>query len=250
MRHLLLSRWQGSIFAACLGLDCSLVWQQGIESLATKEDWQLSFTEETAGEILLISLPRLLFFCDQSEETITKPHHLAESQLAINSYVRAMALILREKLVAERLFQDLQATFGQDYDHESLQTLQISLEEGKSLQEVKEQLPLSCWEIWLALYCFVTSAEDVVLTINRAEQFGGAEVVALAGALSGAHNGVSGIPIPWRCRYREQLKHWKTKLEAMFITWSGSYQFARMGQPMDINHLNAIALPEVIQPRY
>lgn len=250
MRHLLLSRWEGSIFAACLGLDCSLIWQQGIESLATKGDWQPSLRKESAGEILLVSLPRLLFFCDQPEAAITQPHELAESQLAITSYVQVMTTILTEQLVIETLFQDLQAAFWQEDDNEILQTLQISLEQGKPLREVKEQLPLTCWQIWLALYCFVTSAEDLVLTVNRADQFGGAEVTALVGALSGANNGISAIPIRWRCRYRKQLKSWKAKIEAMFITWSGNYQFARMSQPMEINQLSSIALPGVIQPRH
>ncbi len=250
MRHLLLSRWEGSIFLACLGLDCSLIWQQGIESLAAKGDWQPSLRKESPGEILLVSLPRLLFFCDQPEGAITQPHQLAESQLAIISYTKVMAAIFREQLVRKRLFQDLQVALWQEDDHEILQTLQINLKQGKSLQEVKKQLPPSCWEIWLALYCFVTSAEDIVLTVNRADQWGGAEVTALVGALSGAYNGVSAIPIPWRYRYKEQLKRWKAKLEAMFITWSGSYQFARIGQPMDINQLGAIALPGVIQARH
>ncbi|MFP4132996.1 MAG: ADP-ribosylglycohydrolase family protein [Halothece sp.] len=249
MRHLLLSRWEGTLFAASWGLDCSLIWQQGIETLATKGDWQPSLSRESPGEILLVSLPRLLFFCDQPKVAIRQSDHLAEAQLAITSYTRVMATIFAEQLVRERLFQDLQLNLWQEDDYEILQTLQISLEQGKSLQEVNKQLPPSCWEIWLALYCFVTSAEDLVLTVNRANQFGGAEVMALVGALSGAHNGMSAIPVPWRCRYREQLKCWKAKLEAMFITWSGSYQFGKMGQSMNINQLGAIALPGVIQAR-
>ena len=248
MRHLLVSRWEGSIFGAGLGVDYSLIWQQGIEALATQGDWQPSPKKESPREILIVNLPRLLFFCDQPELAITPPHQTAESQLAMTSYARVMAIILAEKLVIENLFQELQAAFWQEDDYEILQTLQISLEQGKSLQEVNKQLPSTCWEIWLALYCFVTSAEDLVLTINRADQFGGAEVTALVGALSGAHNGVSAIPVSWRCQGK--LKPWKPQIEAMFVTWSGSYQFAKITEPMNINRLGAIALPGVIQPRH
>jgi hypothetical protein len=71
-------------------------------------------------------------------------------------------------------------------------------------------------------------------------------IVPLVGALSGAHNSIVGIPIPWHFCLREEKQEWESMLEAMFATWSGSYKFARINQPLK---KSAIAAYEVIQPR-
>jgi hypothetical protein len=71
-------------------------------------------------------------------------------------------------------------------------------------------------------------------------------VLPLVGALSGAQNSISAIPIPWRCWLREEKQEWEIMLEAMFATWSGSYKFARINQPLK---QSAIAACQVIQPR-
>lgn len=264
MRHTLLSRWQGSLLGISLGKVFRLekgeqtrIWQEmqeeGIEALAKTGEWTPEFSDKkvSASEMILICLPLLLFFHDQPQELKKQLFTLAQqqnyslsSQSAIIAYATAMVWILREQLCEASLFRDLEAISGET-NYKILQTLQIDLENRETITSL---LLSPCEEIWLALYCFVTTSEELLLTMRRAEKLTAVNplLFSLVGALSGAHNGVSVVPIPWRCQLRQEKEKWKKKLDPLFATWSGSYEFAKISEPLK---QSAIAPINMIQTR-
>jgi len=121
------------------------------------------------------------------------------------------------------------------------------------LQEIKLKLPSTCQDIWLALYCFATTSENLALSVRRVKTSEGSNsiILALLGALSGVHNGVNAIPVSWRCLLQKERTEWKQKLRLMWATWSGNYHFpgrANLDEHLDVNAM-AIAPCGVIQPR-
>jgi ADP-ribosylglycohydrolase len=60
--------------------------------------------------------------------------------------------------------------------------------------------PLTFIPIALAFYCFLSTPEDLRLSVTRAARCGiaGQLTCALTGALSGAYNGAAAIPVEWR----------------------------------------------------
>jgi ADP-ribosylglycohydrolase len=267
MRHTLLSRWQGSLLGSSLGKvfrlekgEQACIWQEmqeeGIEALAKTGEWTPEFSDKkvSASEMILICLPLLLFFHDQPQElekqlfTLAKQqNYSASSQSAMIAYATAMIWVLREQLSETSFFKDLEGISGET-SYKILQTLQTYLENGETIKQIRRQLLSPCEEIWLALYCFVTTPEELLLTMRRTEKLTAVNplLFSLVGALSGAHNGVSVIPIPWRCQLRQDKEKWKKKLDPLFATWSGSYEFAKISEPLK---QSAIAPINIIQTR-
>ncbi|MEO1762497.1 MAG: ADP-ribosylglycohydrolase family protein [Cyanobacteria bacterium J06629_18] len=121
----------------------------------------------------------------------------------------------------------------------------------------------------VAFYCFVSSKEDFRLTCLRAikNQRNSKVCGAIAGAISGAYNGMTGIPITWHLGLDEaKLAQWEltsfsqvVKLaDALMTLWSGAYY--ALSQPIDIQEveqelepelspLEAIAAPNIIRLR-
>ena len=108
---------------------------------------------------------------------------------------------------------------------EMLSQVQILLERGADLEKAATQLcksaktlaensddrekrsqtnaivnPANLMPIALAFYCFLSTPEDLRLSVVRAARCGiaGQLTCALTGALSGAYNGAAAIPVEWR----------------------------------------------------
>lgn len=264
MRQTLLSRWEGALLGCSLEVgkefqeDSSVpFWRQiqeeGVKSLATTGQWKPSFPlrEYPVAEVVLLGLPLMLFFSDQPQEWqegLNLQHRSKREQAAIVAYGTVIEWSIEETLTEKTLFSDLQTAIGDKSSNEVLQMLQSHADKGKTLQETKAVLAPTCQDLWLALYCLGTSLEDLPLSVGRAKRIKQWHplVLPLVGALSGIHNSINAIPIPWRCRLQEEKHQWKQELLLMLATWSGSYEFAMMNQ-----HLkqSAIAPAKVIQTR-
>lgn len=264
MRETVLSRWEGSLWGSRLGEENQTpVWlekqTEGIIALATTAKWEVAFTSETTpSEMLLQSLPLLLFFCDQLSDLKRQLWELGKqrnysvaTQTAMISYATVMSWALTEQLNGNTVFKRLGETVTEENSYEILQILQTNLQQGKTLQETKGDISSPCQEIWLALYCFASTSEDVVLSVCRGKKcFSNPVILGLVGALSGGHNGVRAIPIFWRSRLKkEEREQGKQMLESMFVTWSGSYEFAKINQLRNSIETRIIAPSGVIQPR-
>jgi ADP-ribosylglycohydrolase len=233
--------------------------EEGLHALAETGQWQPIFKGETYGasEVLVICLPLLLFLSDQPQILRQKMNTIAQPQddsplasAAIAAYQTAIQWGTTEQLSGKRLFFQLKATTDSEVGYKVLETLQESLHQGATLQEAQAQLPATCQDIWLALYCFATTSEDLALSVRRAKTStrSNPRILALVGALLGVHNGINAIPIPWRRQLQQERTKWKDKLRLMWATWSGNYYGTQLNPSLEQNVMT-IAPSGVIQPR-
>ncbi len=125
----------------------------------------------------------------------------------------------------------------------------IALQEGQGESEKKSQMnlivnPEKFIPMAIAFYCFLSTPEDLHLSVFRAARCGIASPLtcALTGALSGAYNGSAAIPLEWRSRHSAALlgrsaaegrepSVWSTGSDAkigqlannLFAVWTGAY---------------------------
>ena len=117
-----------------------------------------------------------------------------------------------------------------------------------------------------AFYCFVNTKEDFRLTCLQAvkNQHNSKVCGAIAGAISGSHNSMAGIPITWHLGLDEaKLAQWgltsfsqMVKLADAFVAiWSGAYHVSPQSievKEVDrdlISPVEAIAAPHIIRLR-
>lgn len=138
----------------------------------------------------------------------------------------------------------------------------------KKLQTESIVNPENLIPIALAFYCFLNTPEDLRLSVVRAARCGiaGQITCALTGALSGAYNGVAGIPVEWRQvslaavesqRLAEgpEPSLWGTGSDAkivelannLFAVWAGVYNPSAGMNSAAL--ARAVAAPYVIRPR-
>lgn len=118
----------------------------------------------------------------------------------------------------------------------------IALQERQIKGENKSQTnsivnPENFIPMAIAFYCFLSTPEDLSLSVFRAARCGIASPLtcALTGALSGAYNGSTAIPVEWKSRYSategRQPSVWLTGNHAkigqlannLFAVWTGVY---------------------------
>lgn len=136
---------------------------------------------------------------------------------------------------------------------------------GLSLQQLTEEL---AWQsspetnvmatsklIALSLYCFASTPNDFMLSVQRASHLHphlAPAIAALTATLSGAYNGIARLPSNWRAtahRHRVYQQAQAT-IAALYKTWLG------VDRPLqaDCNFtydstIDAVALPKIIQTR-
>lgn len=138
----------------------------------------------------------------------------------------------------------------------ALEQTQTLIQQDAGLQAAIERLRAGvtypCNEaIALAFYCFLSTVDDLHLSLLRAARCGEAAsiVCALTGALGGSHHGLSGLPLAWRIASPLPLLWELSNVELsqlsahLFTLWSGSYN---PGKPRSTI---AIAAPGFLRPR-
>ena len=280
MRYSLLHRFQGALLGSFLGeIAASPQWQRGklaveqpfsswqqiglriLEILInsgqlSRQDWQrihqqqpsnLKGTPAFAGsEIAAIAVPLTLFFHDSP--SCLQKHLLAgvetwqfseEAWEDILVWAKTLALILREKLPLPYLFTQM--------DSPLLEQQGISL--SQVIAQLSRQFSPSQAAIALSLSCFAQTPEDFRLCVLRAAQTGSQSpsISALTGALAGAYNSVSGLPITWQLGIeRHSTAQAITQRGCqLFAIWSGHYDLTSL----DFLLKAAVASVQVLQPR-
>ncbi|NEO57173.1 MAG: ADP-ribosylglycohydrolase family protein [Okeania sp. SIO3B5] len=105
--------------------------------------------------------------------------------------------------------------------------------------------------ICLALYCFLSTPEDLNLAILRAARTKWAtQICTIVGTLSGAYNSTAGIPVEWRQKMGgEPLGINEAEImnvaKKLWAVWCGVYDQNNMTQ----NIVPAVAASNVIRPR-
>jgi len=226
-------------------------------------------TAASSSEVAVATLPIALFF---HEDQVKLQQQLLqatavwqqESETSEGAFAVALAIAftLTEKLNLATLIPQILTSLGRPETTlvQQLEQVQTLLEQGAGLETTLTQLhreaqsrgellSSSDTSIALAFYCFLSTPEDFRLCVGRAARTGSLHQTtsAIAGALSGAYNGMMGIPISWRLAanristgiQRRQLA------DHLFSVWSGVYAVSAIDQISSV----AVAAPWVIQPR-
>ena len=136
-----------------------------------------------------------------------------------------------------------------------LATAIAAVKDGMSLHQLTAKLDfdnnLPQTAIALAYYCFATTPQEFSLSITRAANIPHLAwlTAALTGTLSGAYNGMTGIPRKWRTiAERNSSYRSETKLAVkLFQAWLGVYP--ANCQELGDREFHAVAVPRLIQPR-
>lgn len=257
------------------GFESGLTTDFQLDSNSLHQPGDISF--RNGAELAIAALPLMLFFHDNEirltqvlEDVVTRLKMPRSTLAELTVIHRTIAQILTEQFTPDRLVPDLIEQL-QNSDRlsqndstglvASLQMVQTLSQQGASLDTAVRQLVVSKEEpssveiISLVLYCFLSTPDNVRLTLLRAAHLSVMPQVlcGLAGALSGAYNSVTGLPLHWHWEAEANspmrawgvtsatLKHLATQLLAV---WSGVY---------DLNSLPdlslAVAPPGVIRLR-
>ena len=137
----------------------------------------------------------------------------------------------------------------ESYSIQWLKKVEVSCLEGwSSKQLIKELSSMKDKEIPLSLFCFFNNPEDFYLTVRQALSMRGQgkNIPALSGALSGAYNGLTGIPGCWRynCQDRDFYRQVTLKTGEMVEKWCGVISAG--DSPI---FSSVITSPKILQPR-
>jgi hypothetical protein len=232
----------------------AIEWQENYQKQQTSGGWRRT---PTSSELAVLTLPLALFYHDSIS-------HL-EAQLGnfLNAWERPQAslpeLLLWGQIIALALGNKLQPRLLMPQLlsrptplKPQLEQVQRCLERELSLaQAIAEFHHLSPQfpEMAAALYCFASTPEDFRLSTLRAAQIEGEfrGITALTGALAGAYNSISGIPVPWRLAAKKNpaLQEIPTQAKALLAAWCGNY-CCLTGDSSD---QLAVAAAGTIQPR-
>ncbi|UBF26651.1 ADP-ribosylglycohydrolase family protein [Kovacikia minuta CCNUW1] len=228
-----------------------------------------------AAEWAIATLPIALFFHDdeiklqQTLQTLVNGQGYGGLQGGVLTSGFAIAQALQERLkpldLIPRTIAYLQReSTPTDSDSDlitKLQQGQSLLQEGRDLHTaLRVLLPTNQSRtgnraISLALFCFLSTPEDMRLTLLRAVRCGSESrmVCALTGALAGAYNSAGGIPVEWSLSLSKpsQILDWQISgpeicylSERLLAAWSGVYD----PTISSLSH-SAIAAPGIIRPR-
>jgi hypothetical protein len=252
-------------------------WQDTIAPAPTAAPLQFR-----GGEQAIATLPLLLFFHEDTTKlhlqlrqavtfwaapTAVEPSGEAQTEDAQGMGILgdAIAQILKHTLRPDTfLLSQLHAPPLAESLRVTLQLIQQHLETGAGLTSLREgllkssQISASHKAIGLALYCFLSTPEDFQLSLLQAKRTGyQTEVVCpLVGALSGAHNGMMGIPARWRFAAavpQKALPVWERSTneilqlaDRLLAAWSGVCD--PINQTIAPNQFPAIFAPGVMRP--
>ncbi|PSB28114.1 ADP-ribosylglycohydrolase family protein [Stenomitos frigidus] len=225
-----------------------------------------------AAESALAMLPVTLFFHDNEpsqQQRLVQTANLWRcppgTEAGALAFSYAIAQLLQDRLDRLALVPQTVAYLKQstanptalllDLMH-TLEQAQTLLQQGAGLHMAIEQLRarathLDSRAIALAFYCFLSTPNDLTLSLLRAARSGviAPVVCALTGALSGAYNSLNGLPLAWSAGSPMPLlwglsdQEMNQLVAHLFAVWSGVYDTATATNRF------AIAAPGVIRPR-
>ena len=288
-QHLLTPRYSQWMIAtaqslvACQTLDLA-DWQQ---RLSAQPERRSPISQTDLSEIAIATLPLVLFF-HEDELKLRQALQSASQRLGgqpdsiLGAWVIgfAIAQALQETLHLPTLIGQILTVLPSvapetaiaTYLAQQLQQVQMLVNQRAGLESARTQLirhasehsdPKICQQttaIALAFYCWLSTPEDSQLAILRSHRFAyrPSVVGALTGALVGAYNGRTSLPVNW-CLVVEPSSQtntsvtseqvqpdWTTLATNLLSAWSGTYDLH--GFTTQPRSLPAIAAPRVIRP--
>lgn len=253
------------------------------------DDWRIRFNQETFSKneiyqtsikAVVATLPIALFFHENETKLRQNLQQVVEIWQDDRSRAALPYLLLRESALAvgyalaQSLTEQLKKAtliprtidfIGEPNSQlvKQLAQVQTLLEQGASLEKVVTHLQRNAQpstSIALAFYCFLSTLEDLSLSVMRANrnEYQLQSTSAIVGALSGAYNSIAGIPATWQMqlsRYNAKpLAVWgmttKTEMlklsDSLIAAWSGVYDPT---YPTNMTPMLAIAAPRIMRLR-
>ena len=246
--------------------------------LLTRDSPQFSLSDEIAknnllnyGSKMLLILPLIIFYGNDRDlfREIISQCNLKSANSGENAeYIEdillwsyLLTLALNNKLLSDTnvslVVRMLTGTLVKQTSLiAKLKTIAKAWEQGISLDRLSELLSKDNPRqraIALSIYCFATTPQDFRLSIRRAASLE-PEIAwlttALTGTVSGAYNGIAGIPENWRAMVNRNLTYQSANqtIVKLFEAWLGVYLIDGDRFLYD-RELHAVATPRVIQPR-
>ncbi len=240
------------------------------------QNWREIHNEYSAAmstKAIIVTLPVVLFY--HENETKLRQNLLSLTSIWPNDPVLrdgalavgyAIAQSLTEKLNPNTLIAQTISFLGEPQTGLAQQMAQVQtlLAQGAALERAVNQLSrdaLPSTPVAMAFYCFLSTIEDLRLSVLRAArtQYQPQITTAITGALSGAYNSVAGIPTNLRSKpYKidsKPLGVWETATEpemlhlsdSILAVWSGVYDWTTSG--VGVTPVQAIAAPRVMRLR-
>lgn len=252
--------------------------------LQTGKNWQINPQSTVIMDnfLLILSCLPIAFFYHENfnllrveiKKIITIRQDLSELENDILLLCRVISLVLQEQLNPNQIFAQIISFPEADrtFYQEKLNQLQIAIDRGMGLKQVMSlftdranSIKLDFTEsirsaIFLSLYCFCCTPDDLKLSILRAMNTNDEDsvsqplinnrnktIAAFTGAISGAYNSINNFPISWRCQIKNDpiVSSLNQKIQLLYLSWSGVYAPDRY--LIDDNFLTAAA--SAIQPR-
>jgi hypothetical protein len=246
-----------------------------------QESLHLAATDDISIKIIIATLPVALFFHENPiklRQNLLRVLKIWEDDPIVRDGTLAVgyaiALALTEKLNPLTLIPQTIAFLGETPTSipKKLLKVQNLLEQGAGLSKAQAELAREeklSNTIAMAFYCFLSTLEDFRLAVLRATYDLNSTSVssqatgAIAGALSGAYNGIGSIPVNWQVLLLQSnspawgLTSFSQMLEltdAFVAVWSGVYNISLNPKELtdegcDMALLSVYAAPRVIRSR-
>lgn len=221
-------------------------------------------------DLLLLTLPVALFY--HSEEQLLRAHLQRVIRLcqqipariaAVEAVGYAIALALRERLDPTTLIAAVTEFLTSPSGEITPQTealLQLLRRTGELVasracldravrqliapSQDERQPQAECWPgaVALGFYCFLSTPEEPILTVQRTLQAASFPKISclVAGTLSGAYNSSVNFPIEWRCILPTTTQYLNLSTH-LLAAWSGL-------DPAVVSNIETNALPVVTAP--
>ncbi|WP_016951056.1 ADP-ribosylglycohydrolase family protein [Anabaena sp. PCC 7108] len=242
---------------------------------------EVETTETAWGKIILATLPVAIFFHEddiklkqnlQQVLQIWQIEPIIQDAALVIGY--AIAQSLTEKLHPRTLIPQTISFLGKTPTSlpQNLFTVNSLLQQGAGLEQARTELSKQeelSNNIALAFYCFLSTLEDFRLAVLRATDqnnhrmpniwsLKSQTISAITGALSGAYNSTTGIPVNWQVSFSVTKPAWGMGsfaqilelADALVGVWSGLYDLEPEKSVLsDLDSLLIFAAPRVIRPR-
>ncbi len=200
----------------------------------------------SSGELIIKILPLILFFHETQyllSEQIKK--------IAINNQINQNMIddIMLFREIINLTLNSNTASLTNSLTHiPFIEEIQTFLENHTSLTELKKKFrdktALNNNYLLLSLYCFYRTPDNFKLSILQASQFNNPLILSITAALSGAYNGYSDIPIPWRLTISPEKDYQLLyeQISQLWAKWAGVDDPSQMIRPLETQVINSIRM--------
>ncbi|MGK7941968.1 MAG: ADP-ribosylglycohydrolase family protein [Crocosphaera sp.] len=260
MSQSLLNRFRGSLFGPIIATriiekkTTELNWQiinkkiiinlLNTETIAPETCEAIALQDEniSSGELILRILPLILFFHETEYLLSEQIKNIEINQNIINDIMlfrQITNLILNSNNESLKKILTL-APF--------LEEIQTFLDNHTSLTDLtkkfRQKTAIDNNYLLLSLYCFYRTPDNFKLSILQASQFNHPLILGITATVSGAYNGYSGIPIPWRLTISPEKDYNQLyqQISQLWAKWAGVNDPIKMIKPLETQVINSVKM--------